>query len=737
MNDIFLQLVSLLSIPPGNLVYHLVILFVLNVIFWMALSAGLRRGWDAATVRLTLAGGAALAGHLALIAASLLALTGLVSADRLLPPLEHFVDLISIGLLAWAFIPLAGDFPQASAVLAIGNLVLSALAYAVFAFAWYNQPPAAALAFNGSQPDWVGTIWGLALLGLALAALAARLRDDWGLIAAACIALLAGYVLHLTVREFSPNTAGWIRLGKLVAYPLFAGAGLHRLLVTTPVATSQIAAPASLITPWQALEACRQVLDAPSLNMALQRAASAIGALLDTEIVAIGLAQADERSIGLAAVQQAGLPPKAGAVFDVETQPAIQRALAWQQPVIVTGGDDSDQATLRGLLGGGVGPLYIYPLVHDQNITGILIASCRRPGSEWSAADQQMLKALAAELATAIFHRRQIERLSTALAQQETLVQQIRAEMAGLGTQLEREKAARENERAEYTTRLRAVEAKLAQARRELAAREGTPPPAIVHKPVPPAPPPPQEKPAEAVPPAPEKPAVTALRADTSAYRNLFVEEALKHLETMGGALGRLKDARDGEAVAQLFRSAHTLKSMAAAMNYTMIARLAGMISDAIKHIRSSDLSMTEELWALAGDTCHVVRVLLEDVRTGQGPSVDVAPLLERWGPFIVRPAPPAEVSARAVAAPPGSPTFDVRISLAPDCQLKAVRAIVILAQLRRIGKIVACQPDEATLRAGRIEGEFAITLVTDRSPADVQSMLASIADVAKVDVLA
>lgn len=744
MNEIFLQLVSMLSVPPANLVYHLVILFVLNVIFWMALSAGLRRGWDAALARLALAGGAALAGHLALVAASLFALTGLASADRLLPPLEHFIDVVSIGLLAWAFIPLASDFPQASAVLAIGNLALATLVYAVFAFAWYNQP-AAALAFNGSQQDWAWTLWGLVLVGVALLALFVRLRDDWGLIAVACIAMLAGYVLHLTVREFSPNTAGWVRLGKLVAYPLLAGVMLHRLFILP--APGELAAPASLITPWQVLETCRQVLDAPSLNAALQRVASAIGALLDAEIVAIGLSQADERSIGLAAVQQAGLPPKVGAVFDVETQPAIQRALAWQQPLIVTDGDDADQASLRGLLGGGVGPLYIYPLVHDQNISGVLIASCRQPGQEWGPADQQMLKAFAAELAAAAFHRRHIERLSIALAQHETRVQQMRAEMIELGTRLDKEKAARENERAEYATRLRAIEAKLAQAQRELVAREGlpptarremaAPPPAVAHKPAPPTLPPPKEKPAEAIPAAPEKPVAAALRADTSAYRNLFVEEALKHLETMGGALGRLKDARDGEAVAQLFRSAHTLKSMAAAMNYTMIARLAGMLSDAIKHIRSSDLSVTEELWALAGDTCHVVRVLLEDVRTAQGPSVDVAPLLERWGPFIVRPAPPAEVSARAIAAPPGSPTFDVRISLTPDCQLKAVRAIVILAQLRRIGKIVACQPDEATLRAGRIEGQFSITLATDRSPADVQSLLVSMADVAKVDVLA
>ncbi len=734
MGDIFLQVTYLLSVQ-GNLVYHLVILYALYLIVLVVINVG-RQGWDAAAARLALACGGAITGQVALIAAALLASLGVVSAESILPPLEHAANIISIGLLMWAFVPLAADFPQASSVLAIGNTVIGILAYVVLAINWYGVSVAApSVGFNGSLQDWLWTIWGLALLGVSGLALIGRRRGEWGVVGAACAVLVLSYALHQALGELVPHAPGWVRLGNLVAYPLLGGVILRQAIQGTRRPADKVEGTP---VPWQAIEACRRVMDTPSLSAALQRTISAIGAALDADVVAVGLSQAGERSIELAAVQQAGLPPRPGALFEIDSQPAIQRAVAWQQPVIVVGGTDSDQATLRALLGSGAGPLYIHPLVYERVVLGVLIAGRRKAGDEWNAGAQQLLNVLAVEMATALAQRRQVERFAADLAQREMIMRQVREEASQLAARLAEEQSKRESEHAEHAARQRELEFALQQARRELAAQEKAPAASALS--LSPATPPPPSHTSKARgarlgntqparPPAQATPA--GAKTDPVAYRNVFAEEAIEHLDAIRDALKRLKGARDDEALSQLFRLAHALESMATHLNYRMIARLCGLLTDAVKRVRRSELALSPELLALSEDTLHVLRVLLEDARTGVGPSVDVAPLLERWGPFMPPVSPRTEIRTPQAAAS----KLHVRVSLSPTCQTKAMRAMVILAQLKRMGKVQSSQPDEQTLRAGRVEGELIFTLATSAPAAEVQASIASLADVAEVRV--
>ena len=54
------QLTRLLSVPPGDLVYHLVVLFAIEAILLMAIGEGRRSGWPGGALRLTLAASGAL-----------------------------------------------------------------------------------------------------------------------------------------------------------------------------------------------------------------------------------------------------------------------------------------------------------------------------------------------------------------------------------------------------------------------------------------------------------------------------------------------------------------------------------------------------------------------------------------------------------------------------------------------------------------------------------------------------
>jgi len=76
-----------------------------------------------------------------------------------------------------------------------------------------------------------------------------------------------------------------------------------------------------------------------------------------------------------------------------------------------------------------------------------------------------------------------------------------------------------------------------------------------------------------------------------------------------------------------------------------------------------------------------------------------------------------------------------VRVKVDRDSPLKSARAMMVLTQVKRMGRLIACQPVEADLRSGGFEDVFTVTLATASTPETVQDTLTSIRDVTSVDV--
>jgi two-component system chemotaxis sensor kinase CheA len=74
---------------------------------------------------------------------------------------------------------------------------------------------------------------------------------------------------------------------------------------------------------------------------------------------------------------------------------------------------------------------------------------------------------------------------------------------------------------------------------------------------------------------------------DLAKYRALFLEEATEHLAEMSGALLALEKSPDaGEAIETVFRMVHSIKSMAATLDYTSIAELSHRLEDRMEGVR-------------------------------------------------------------------------------------------------------------------------------------------------------
>ena len=76
---------------------------------------------------------------------------------------------------------------------------------------------------------------------------------------------------------------------------------------------------------------------------------------------------------------------------------------------------------------------------------------------------------------------------------------------------------------------------------------------------------------------------------DMAKYRAVFVEEATEHLADISRALLELeKDAARSDAIDQIFRMAHSIKGMAASLEYGAVTELAHRLEDRMQAIRSA-----------------------------------------------------------------------------------------------------------------------------------------------------
>lgn len=83
---------------------------------------------------------------------------------------------------------------------------------------------------------------------------------------------------------------------------------------------------------------------------------------------------------------------------------------------------------------------------------------------------------------------------------------------------------------------------------------------------------------------------------DMSQYRDLFISESRRHIEASNALVVRLENEHDPEIVHELFRHAHSLKGMAATMQFDRIADLAHKQEDLLGKIRDGAFSPTADL---------------------------------------------------------------------------------------------------------------------------------------------
>ena len=453
MLDLITQVLNLLSQPPADLVYYLVVLFSIEALLALAVVRGRRSGWTRTLKLLALAGGVMLAGRIILIAISLLALQDPVSnrlwATAILPPLERYIDLISLTFLAWAFVPLLRERHQLGLGLVAVMLVAATIFYAASAAQWYAQSIALNTYYNATAQDIIWQAWLLAVAVLAAVAAWANRQEAAAILSGTAFLVLAlGSLFQLLFGTASANVAGWVRLAQLIVYPMFAMVAYQ---LTDVAAPPQIAAPPSYpLLPtrseaaeqaWRTLTIIQGLSTSAHLAEGLQQTASAFAAFMNADLAAIGLIGANPNTLELTAVYHPGAAPTRGAVLSIERYPLIRRVLETRVPQHFDKSTaPSEIRTLYGLLGSFVvGPIILAALCDDQSTLGLVVLGNPDSGRPWSPSDIEHAETLTEHtglMLTARSNRQRfthrIEELEGALRQQETEATQRRTTLETL-----------------------------------------------------------------------------------------------------------------------------------------------------------------------------------------------------------------------------------------------------------------------------------------------------------------
>jgi len=453
------DLIQFITLPPGNLVYHLVALFAIQVILAVAFGHWSRRRRDPNAIRLLMAGIGLTGTRLLLMLVAVLDRVGTLSSNVVLPPLERFLDFVTLLVVIWAFLPLLRQYSRLSMTLLLVTLLLVAGAYAAFAAIW-PQDEARFVAYNGYWQDKVWEFSSIALLALALVADLLRREGDWGLILCLIGIYLAGHILQLWAPAPGSHTAGWIRLANLAALPLIASLTYRQVLSAS--APSRGGGKLEMIG---VLEAARRIETSSDVEAALGLAASSIAHMTGADMVAIGLP-----APGLAKkIRIAALHPSTGVMLAnqrpsllVSRHPLLATALqTGQLQRSDTPRKDSTSVGLYRHLGfERPGPLLAQPLIEEGLLIGMLLAGNPISKQKWTTHDEQILQVAGLALTRALAHARHQKDTDAETEIQRTLdeAQRLNQQVADLEAELSHQRQRAE----ELATKLHLREQELA-----------------------------------------------------------------------------------------------------------------------------------------------------------------------------------------------------------------------------------------------------------------------------------
>ncbi len=223
-----------------------------------------------------------------------------------------------------------------------------------------------------------------------------------------------------------------------------------------------------------------------------------------------------------------------------------------------------------------------------------------------------------------------------------------------------------------------------------------------------------------------------------SAYKEVFLSESAEYIQSItDGLLALESDPHDLQPVEVVFRGAHSLKGMAAAMGYTATTELTHKMESLMDTVRQKAQPIDSSLIDLMLRAVDGVRDLVADESSGTG-SVDVSQIVEALiartqvkgpEPGAAPTSPDGQAQVGGSAAADGGSLFLVKVTLVESCVLKAVRAYMAIKRLGHMGTVVETHPSAAEIEDEEFDRSFEVVLRSKEGPEAITSAVSAISE--------
>lgn len=247
-----------------------------------------------------------------------------------------------------------------------------------------------------------------------------------------------------------------------------------------------------------------------------------------------------------------------------------------------------------------------------------------------------------------------------------------------------------------------------------------------------------------------------------SEYLDVFLDESQEHLQAINDNLLKLEQApEDLSIVGEVFRSAHTLKGMAATMGFEDLAHLTHNMENVLDLIRNQKLQATSGVLDAVFAAVDDLEAMVTDIAGGGDGKRDVSEVvaqLERIekgeSPVAATIEAPEVVDAGQDAIDTLEETYDefertvlqqsfeqgyvayqIKVTLDERAMLKAARVFMVFEVLEQVGEVIKSTPSTEHLEDEKFDEDFLVTLVSKVEGEEIKQRILKVSEITNVVV--
>ncbi|WP_225999341.1 chemotaxis protein CheA [Paenibacillus sp. BJ-4] len=251
---------------------------------------------------------------------------------------------------------------------------------------------------------------------------------------------------------------------------------------------------------------------------------------------------------------------------------------------------------------------------------------------------------------------------------------------------------------------------------------------------------------------------------DMNQYLNMFIDESNDHLQSLNENMLQLESNPTDLGIVQvIFRSAHTLKGMAATMGFEDLASLTHQMENVLDLVRNNKLAMHEFIFDTLFKGLDALESMVQNITEGGDGKADVSSIVaslqsivsgdfQKSGTGAASEASPStkvdnSESARLVldqfqysvleqSISEGHRVHYIQVTISSESQLKAARAFMVFNTLENSGEIVKAHPSVQDIEQEKFEQSFSLYYITQKEVGELEKEIAGISEIDTVSVV-